>query len=148
VQQSKSTKQKVDDDLYEMSKPLARYKNDEDLDKMLRDRERAEDPMLAFMQKQKAKQDVIAGKKGNVKIVLIELIELFSISKVLVWFSFPSVVLMGRYSLICKEGCRFSMGWCMREPYFPLLSAVCNATISSSANRYSKSRKCMVKQIF
>ena len=82
MQQSKSTKQKVDDDLYEMSKPLARYKNDEDLDKMLRDRERAEDPMLAFMQKQKAKQDVIAGKKGNVKIVLIELIELFSISKV------------------------------------------------------------------
>ncbi|CAB4038426.1 Hypothetical predicted protein [Paramuricea clavata] len=67
VQQTKSTKQKVDDDLYEMSKPLARYKNDEDLDKMLRDRERAEDPMLAFMQKQKAKQDVIAGKKEKPK---------------------------------------------------------------------------------
>jgi hypothetical protein len=32
-------------------------------------------------------------------------------------------------SLICKEGCRFSMGWCMREPYCPLSSAVCNATI-------------------
>jgi predicted amidohydrolase len=30
--------------------------------------------------------------------------------------------------LICKEGCRFSMGWCMREPYCPLSSAVCNAT--------------------
>ena len=31
--------------------------------------------------------------------------------------------------LICKEGCRFSMGWCMREPYCPLSSAACNATI-------------------
>jgi hypothetical protein len=35
----------------------------------------------------------------------------------------------GGSSLICKEGCRFSMGWCMREPYCPLSSAVCNATI-------------------
>lgn len=48
-----------------MSKPLARYKNDEDLDRMLRDRERAEDPMLAFMQKKKSKQDVMAGKRGK-----------------------------------------------------------------------------------
>jgi hypothetical protein len=37
----------------------------------------------------------------------------------------------GGSSLICKEGCRFSMGWCMREPYCPLSSAVCNATIST-----------------
>jgi hypothetical protein len=35
----------------------------------------------------------------------------------------------GRSNSICKEGCRFSMGWCMREPYCPLSSAVCNATI-------------------
>ena len=34
-----------------------------------------------------------------------------------------------RSGLICKEGCRFSMGWCMREPYCPLSSAVCNVTI-------------------
>ena len=68
MQQSKSAQDKVQDDLYEMSKPLARYKSDEDLDKMLRDRERAEDPMLAFMQKKKAKQDVIAGKKGNILV--------------------------------------------------------------------------------
>lgn len=65
VQQSKSAKEKVDDEIYEMSKPLARYKNDEDLDRMLRDRERAEDPMLAFMQKKKSKQDVMAGKRGK-----------------------------------------------------------------------------------
>jgi hypothetical protein len=25
--------------------------------------------------------------------------------------------------------CRFYMGWCTREPYYPLSSAVCNATI-------------------
>jgi hypothetical protein len=31
--------------------------------------------------------------------------------------------------VICKEGCRFSMGWCMGEPYCPLSSAICNATI-------------------
>jgi hypothetical protein len=35
----------------------------------------------------------------------------------------------GGSSLICKEGGRFSMGWCMREPYCPLSSAVYNATI-------------------
>ena len=33
-------------------------------------------------------------------------------------------------SLICKEECRFSMGWCMREPYCPLSCVVyCNAII-------------------
>jgi hypothetical protein len=42
------------------------------------------------------------------------------------WWSHES---KGGSSLICKEGCRFSMGWCMREPYCPLSSAVCNATI-------------------
>jgi hypothetical protein len=35
----------------------------------------------------------------------------------------------GESSLICKEGCRFSMGWCIREPYCRLSSVVCNATI-------------------
>ena len=35
----------------------------------------------------------------------------------------------GGSSLNCKEGCRFSMGWCTREPYCPLSSAACNATI-------------------
>ena len=35
----------------------------------------------------------------------------------------------GGSSLNCKEGCRFSMGWCMRESYCRLSSAACNATI-------------------
>jgi hypothetical protein len=31
---------------------------------------------------------------------------------------------------ICKtKGCRYSMGWCMRQLYCPLSFAVCNATI-------------------
>ena len=43
----------IDDMIYEMSKPLARYKDDKDLDKMLRDTERSGDPMLAFIKKRK-----------------------------------------------------------------------------------------------
>ena len=74
MQQTKSAKEKVEDEIYEMSKPLARYKNDEDLDKMLRDRERAEDPMLGFMQKKKTKQNAMAGKKGTIKFTAISLV--------------------------------------------------------------------------
>ena len=48
-----------------MSKPLARYQDDKDLDSMLRDRDRAGDPMLAFMQKKRVKQDATSGKKGK-----------------------------------------------------------------------------------
>lgn len=42
---------KVKDELYEMSKPLARYADDEDLERMLKERERYGDPMLKFMKK-------------------------------------------------------------------------------------------------
>lgn len=45
----------VEDALHEASKPLARYKDDEDLDALLRDQEREGDPMLAFIKKKKAK---------------------------------------------------------------------------------------------
>ncbi|KAK3107918.1 hypothetical protein FSP39_025131 [Pinctada imbricata] len=43
----------VEDTLHEMSKPMARYKDDEDLNSMLRDQHRAEDPMAAFINKKK-----------------------------------------------------------------------------------------------
>ena len=36
-------------DLHEMSKPLARYRDDKDLEIPLKERERAGDPMLAFI---------------------------------------------------------------------------------------------------
>lgn len=47
----KSAQEKAADDLYEMSKPLARYRDDKDLETLLKERERAEDPMLAFIKK-------------------------------------------------------------------------------------------------
>ena len=43
--------QKVEDELYEMSKPLARYADDEDLERMLKEREREGDPMLKFLKR-------------------------------------------------------------------------------------------------
>lgn len=42
--------------MYEMSKPLARSKDDEDLDKQLKEMERADDPMLKFIKKKKSKE--------------------------------------------------------------------------------------------
>lgn len=40
----------------EMQKPLARYIDDQDLDKMLREQEREGDPMADFLRKKKAKE--------------------------------------------------------------------------------------------
>ena len=48
----------------ERDKPLALYRNDEDLEKMLEDQERDDHPMLAYMKQKKKKQDVKEGKKG------------------------------------------------------------------------------------
>lgn len=47
----------VDETVHEMSKPLARYKDDEDLDAMLKEQDREGDPMLAYMKKKKAKEN-------------------------------------------------------------------------------------------
>ena len=46
----------VETALHEMSKPLSRFKDDEDLDAMLKDQEREGDPMLAFMKKKKSQE--------------------------------------------------------------------------------------------
>jgi len=43
------------DAIQEVEKPLARYRDDADLDARLREQERAEDPMLAYIKKKKAK---------------------------------------------------------------------------------------------
>ena len=64
VVQTKETREKVEDYLHEVDKPLARYRDDEDLEKMLKDQEREDDPMLAYMKHKKKKQDVKEGKKG------------------------------------------------------------------------------------
>ena len=64
--QTKQTKEKVADYLHEVDKPLARYRDDKDLDSMLKGQEREDDPMLAYMKQQKKKQDIKAGKKGEI----------------------------------------------------------------------------------
>uniref|UniRef100_A0A670K1C6 BUD13 homolog n=1 Tax=Podarcis muralis TaxID=64176 RepID=A0A670K1C6_PODMU len=48
--------QNVEDAAKEMQKPLARYIDDQDLDKMLREQEREGDPMAEFLKKKKAKE--------------------------------------------------------------------------------------------
>ena len=55
---------KMADELYEMSKPLARYADDEDLERMLKAREREGDPMLAFIRKSRP-QPSAATDKGS-----------------------------------------------------------------------------------
>ncbi|XP_069326978.1 BUD13 homolog isoform X3 [Eulemur rufifrons] len=53
--QSQQQQQNVEDAMKEMQKPLARYIDDEDLDRMLREQEREGDPMANFIKKSKAK---------------------------------------------------------------------------------------------
>lgn len=52
------------DELYEMSKPLARYVDDEDLERMLKERERDGDPMLKFIKKKPKLTPAGKPKKG------------------------------------------------------------------------------------
>lgn len=51
------------DEQYEMSKPLARFADDEDLERMLKACPRDGDPMLQFIKK-KEKTGVVSLKKG------------------------------------------------------------------------------------
>ncbi|XP_053126209.1 BUD13 homolog isoform X2 [Hemicordylus capensis] len=54
--QGRQQQQNLEDALKEMQKPLARYIDDQDLDKMLREQEREGDPMANFIRKKKAKE--------------------------------------------------------------------------------------------
>uniref|UniRef100_A0A8V0ZZH8 BUD13 homolog n=1 Tax=Gallus gallus TaxID=9031 RepID=A0A8V0ZZH8_CHICK len=54
--QGRQQQQNVEDAIKEMQKPLARYIDDEDLDRMLREQEREGDPMAEFIKKRKAKE--------------------------------------------------------------------------------------------
>ncbi|XP_019645393.1 PREDICTED: BUD13 homolog [Branchiostoma belcheri] len=60
VAQTKQQEANIEDHLREMDKPLARYRDDEDLDQMLKEQDREGDPMLAFLSKKKSK-----GKDGK-----------------------------------------------------------------------------------
>ncbi|XP_057662628.1 BUD13 homolog [Diorhabda carinulata] len=52
---------KYEDQLKEMNKPLARYADDEDLERYLKEQEREGDPMLAYIRKKKKKVAVEQG---------------------------------------------------------------------------------------
>lgn len=55
--QCRQQQQNVEDAIKEMQKPFARYIDDEDLDRMLREQEREGDPMANFIKKSKAKEN-------------------------------------------------------------------------------------------
>ncbi|XP_076750579.1 uncharacterized protein LOC143423261 [Xylocopa sonorina] len=56
LKQVEDREEKLKDDLYEMSKPLARYADDADLDKRLREQEREGDPMLEYIKQKQVKE--------------------------------------------------------------------------------------------
>lgn len=60
VTQVQAASARLEDNLYEMSKPLARGVDDDDRDALLKERDRDDDPMAAYMRKKKAK---MAGNK-------------------------------------------------------------------------------------
>jgi len=60
--QGRQQQQNVEDAIREMQKPLARYIDDQDLDRMLREQEREGDPMADLIKKRKAKES--KEKKG------------------------------------------------------------------------------------
>ncbi|CAK9826402.1 BUD13 homolog [Anthophora retusa] len=56
LKQVEDHEERLKDDLYEMSKPLARYADDVDLDKRLREQEREGDPMLEYIKQKQIKE--------------------------------------------------------------------------------------------
>ncbi|KAL0117335.1 hypothetical protein PUN28_010292 [Cardiocondyla obscurior] len=56
LKQVEDHEEKLKSDLYEMNKPLARYADDADLDKELREQEREGDPMLKYIKEKQIKQ--------------------------------------------------------------------------------------------
>lgn len=69
MKQVEERNEKLHQDLHEMSKPLARYADDEDLDKELKMKLNEEDPLLAYFEQ----KEVSEGKRapGNMKYLLL-----------------------------------------------------------------------------
>ncbi len=57
---------------HEMDKPLARSKDDDDLDAHLKSIEREEDPMLQYMRKKKKKAQVASGLPRKLKACILK----------------------------------------------------------------------------
>lgn len=56
LKQVENHEEKLKSDLHEMHKPLARYADDADLDKHLREQEREGDPMLKYIKEKQIKE--------------------------------------------------------------------------------------------
>ncbi|XP_066250038.1 BUD13 homolog [Euwallacea similis] len=59
LKQVEDANEKIKNEIYEMSKPLARYADDEDLEKYLKEQEREGDPMLKYIRQKKKKKNVM-----------------------------------------------------------------------------------------
>lgn len=57
LKQIEDHKSRLEEMVHEASKPVARYANDEDLDRHLREQEHADDPMLEYMRQKRKKRD-------------------------------------------------------------------------------------------
>ena len=69
LKQGEAQSTKLAEDIHEMSKPLARFAGDEDLEQMLREQDREGDPMAAYMAKKKAKSGGVDGKGKTIRPV-------------------------------------------------------------------------------
>jgi len=67
VSQVEAAARKVEDDLHEMKKSFARGVEDEDRERLLKEQEHADDPMLQYMRKKKAK---LEGKKRKYPVYM------------------------------------------------------------------------------
>jgi len=63
MKQAELIKARIEEDLLEMDKPLARSADDQDLEDHLKNQERAEDPMLEYIRKKKKSKLVASGVK-------------------------------------------------------------------------------------
>lgn len=67
LKQAQDEKEKIEEVLHEMSKPLSRYIDDEDRDEYLKKKELDDDPMLQFMRKKRKEEQIeSAAAKGEV----------------------------------------------------------------------------------
>lgn len=70
IKQRHEQKVRAEEDMREMDKPLARYQDDSDRDKFLKEKELQEDPMLKFMRSKREKAQVkAANSRGEVVTV-------------------------------------------------------------------------------
>ena len=65
LKQGEAQSTKLAEDVHEMSKPLARFAGDEDLEQLLREQDREGDPMAEYMAKKKAKSGGGVDGKGK-----------------------------------------------------------------------------------